>query len=113
MVRFFRENPNCRVAVVEKTDRLYPNFRDRVTLEDLDVEIHLPKEGQVISKDAKSQAKLVHGIQVVVARNTYRKPFDMIFLRAKNEEWRALRDDFRTLLPDCPATWPKLSAFGS
>lgn len=23
---------------------------------------------------------------------TYRKPFDVIFQRAKNEEWRALRD---------------------
>jgi DNA invertase Pin-like site-specific DNA recombinase len=69
MVRFFRENPNCRVAIVEKTDRLYRNFRDCVTLEDLEVEIHLPKEGQIISKDAKSQAKLVHGIQVVIARN--------------------------------------------
>ena len=69
MVRFFRENPNCRVAIVEKTDRLYRNFRDCVTLEDLEIEIHLPKEGQVISKDAKSQAKLVHGIQVVIARN--------------------------------------------
>ena len=48
--------------LVEKTDRLYRNFRDAVTLEDLDVEIHLVKEGQVISKDAKSQAKLIHGI---------------------------------------------------
>ncbi len=28
MVRFFRANPTCRVAVVEKTDRLYRNFRD-------------------------------------------------------------------------------------
>ncbi|MGH9861408.1 MAG: recombinase family protein, partial [Candidatus Acidiferrales bacterium] len=69
MVRFLRENPSCRVAIVEKTDRLYRNFRDCVTLEDLEIEIHLPKEGQVISKDAKSQAKLVHGIQVVIARN--------------------------------------------
>ena len=48
---------------------MYRNFRDCVTLEDLDVEIHLPKEGQVISKDSKSQAKLVHGIQLVIARN--------------------------------------------
>jgi site-specific DNA recombinase len=58
-----------RIAVVEKTDRLYRNFRDCVTLEDLEIEIHLPKEGQIISKDSKSQAKLVHGIQVVIARN--------------------------------------------
>src|SRR5216684_1239274 len=69
MLIFFSKNPVCRVLIVEKTDRLYRNFRDCVTLEDLDVEIHLPKEGQVISKDSKSQAKLVHGIQLVMARN--------------------------------------------
>ncbi|MGH9328435.1 MAG: recombinase family protein [Terriglobia bacterium] len=69
MVRFFRENASCRVAIVEKTDRLYRNFRDCVTLEDLEIEIHLPKEGRVIGKDSKSQAKLVHGIQVAIARN--------------------------------------------
>ncbi len=28
----------------------------------------------------------------------YRKPFDLIFQRARNEEWRALEDDFRTLI---------------
>src|SRR5215469_11339943 len=69
MVRFLRDHQTCRVVLVEKTDRLYRNFRDCVTLEELDVEIHLPKEGQVISKDSKSQAKLVHGIQLVIARN--------------------------------------------
>lgn len=55
--------------LVEKTDRLYRNFKDYVILEDLDVEIHLPKEGQVIGKNAKSQAKLAHGIHLVIARN--------------------------------------------
>jgi site-specific DNA recombinase len=69
MVRFLEKTPNCRTVIVEKTDRLYRNFRDCVTLEDLGVEIHLPKEGQIIGKDAKSQDKLVHGIQVVIARN--------------------------------------------
>jgi len=69
MVRFLRDHKTCRIVLVEKTDRLYRNFRDCVTLEDLDIEIHLPKEGQIISKDSKSQAKLVHGIQLVIARN--------------------------------------------
>ncbi len=69
MVRFLRDHKTCRVVLVKKTDWLYRNFRDCVTLEDLDVEIHLPKEGQIISKDSKSQAKLVHGIQLVIARN--------------------------------------------
>jgi site-specific DNA recombinase len=69
MVQFFTKNRDCRSVLVEKTDRLYRNFRDAVTLEDLDLEIHLVKEGQVISKDAKSQAKLIHGMQLVLARN--------------------------------------------
>jgi DNA invertase Pin-like site-specific DNA recombinase len=69
MVRFLEKHPQCRVVIVEKSDRLYRNFRDCVTLEDLGVEIHLPKEGQIIGKDSKSQAKLMHGIQVVMARN--------------------------------------------
>ena len=63
MVRFFEKHPNCRVVIVEKTDRLYRNFRDCVNLEDLGVEIHLPKEGQIIGKDAKSQDKLVHAFR--------------------------------------------------
>jgi site-specific DNA recombinase len=69
MVHFFEKHPNCRVVIVEKTDRLYRNFRDCVTLEDLGVEIHLTKEGQVLNKDSKSQAKLMHGFQLLIARN--------------------------------------------
>lgn len=69
MVKFFEKHPNCRVVIVEKTDRLYRNFRDSVTLEDLGVEIHLTKEGQVLNKDSKSQAKLMHGFQLLIARN--------------------------------------------
>ena len=69
MIRFFRQNRNSRTLIVEKTDRLYRNFRDYLTLEDLNVEIHLAKEGQVISKNSKSQAKLAHGIQLLFARN--------------------------------------------
>jgi site-specific DNA recombinase len=69
MVRFFEQNPNARCVIVEKTDRLYRNFRDCVTLEDLEVQIHLVKEGQVIEKNARSQAKLIHGMQTVIARH--------------------------------------------
>ena len=69
MVTWFKRNRSCRVLLVEKTDRLYRNLRDAVTLEDLDIETHLVKEGQVISKDSKSQAKLIHGIHLVMAKN--------------------------------------------
>src|SRR5437588_12531561 len=69
MVRFLKNNRECRNVLVEKTDRLYRNLKDAVTLEDLDIEIHLVKEGQIISKDANSQAKLIHGIHLVMAKN--------------------------------------------
>jgi site-specific DNA recombinase len=69
MVAWLKRNRSCRVLLVEKTDRLYRNLKDAVTLEELDIEIHLVKEGQIISKDAKSQAKLIHGINLVLARN--------------------------------------------
>ena len=69
MVLFFQKNPGCRTVIVEKTDRLYRNFKVYLILEDLGVEIHLAKEGQIISKDSKSQAKFMHGIQVLMARN--------------------------------------------
>src|ERR1700676_2478802 len=60
---------NITVDLALVTDRLYRNFRDYLTLEDLGVEIHLAKEGQIITKDSKSQAKFMHGIQVLMARN--------------------------------------------
>ena len=69
MVRFLRQNAYCHTIIVEKTDRLYRNFGDYVTLENMEVEIHLPKEGQIISKAARSQDKLLHGIQLVIAKN--------------------------------------------
>ena len=69
MVDYLKSNRSCRMLLVEKTDRLYRNFRDAVTLEDLDVEIHFVKESQVISKNSKSQVKLMHDIRLAIARN--------------------------------------------
>jgi len=69
MVTWFKRNRSCRILVVEKTDRLYRNFRDAVTLEDLDIEIHFVKEGSAVSKDSKSQTRLIQGMHLVMARN--------------------------------------------
>ena len=69
MVAFFKRNRSCRILLVEKTDRLYRNFRDAATLEDLEIEIHFVKEGQILSKDAKSPVKFMHDIRLAVARN--------------------------------------------
>jgi site-specific DNA recombinase len=68
MVKWLKKNRHCRAVLVEKTDRLYRNFHDHVTIEDLDIEVHLAKEGQIISKNSRSQERLMHGINLVLAR---------------------------------------------
>jgi site-specific DNA recombinase len=69
MIKLLRRSPSVRVVLVEKTDRLYRNFRDYVILEDLDIEIHLVKEGEILSRDARSSTKFMHGIKVLMAKN--------------------------------------------
>ncbi len=69
MVSWLRGNRSCRILLVEKIDRLYRNNRDPITIEDLDIETHFAKEGQVLSKDARSQVKLIHDIHLAIARN--------------------------------------------
>src|SRR5262245_60605063 len=47
MVVYLKAHPAVRVMLAEKTDRLYRNLKDWVTLDELDVEMHFPKEGVV------------------------------------------------------------------
>ncbi|MCY4008008.1 MAG: recombinase family protein [Rhodobacteraceae bacterium] len=69
MVAYLRQHSCVRVVLAEKTDRLYRNLRDWVTFDELGMEIHLPKEGVVLSRDSRSAEKLMHGIRVVMAKN--------------------------------------------
>jgi site-specific DNA recombinase len=69
MSEFLKSSRNCRAVLVEKTDRLYRNFRDALTLEELDLDIHLVKENEILSKDSKSHAKFHHGIRLLMAKN--------------------------------------------
>src|SRR6201984_3414894 len=69
MVAYLRVRPSVRVLLVEKTDRLYRNLKDWVTVDELDVEIHFPKEGVVLSRDSRSSEKFMHGIKVLMAKN--------------------------------------------
>ncbi len=69
MLAFLAEMPSVIAVLVEKTDRLYRNFRDYVTIDDLDLEIHLVKEGEVMSRDSRSHQKFIHGIKVLMAKN--------------------------------------------
>src|SRR5215472_1074414 len=69
MVAYLRTHPAVRVLLVEKTDRLYRNLKDWVTVDELDVEIHFPKEGVVLSRESRSSEKFMHGIKVLMAKN--------------------------------------------
>lgn len=69
MLSFLKTNTDIKTVLVEKTDRLYRNFKDYVTLEDYDLEVHLVKEGSIISKNSKSHDKFIHGIKVLMAKN--------------------------------------------
>jgi site-specific DNA recombinase len=76
MVDFFKKQTKtktpeqaCRIVLVEKTDRLYRNLKDWVTLDDLDLEIHFVKENVILSRDSRSSEKFIHGIKVLMAKN--------------------------------------------
>jgi len=70
MVDFLADHADqCRIILVEKTDRLYRNLRDYVTLDELDIEIHFVKENFVLSDDSRSTEKFMHGIKVLMAKN--------------------------------------------
>ena len=69
MVAYLKAHPSVRVMLVEKTDRLYRNLKDWVTVDELDVEMHFPKEGVVLSRKSRSSEKFMHGIKVLMAKN--------------------------------------------
>lgn len=73
MLDYLRTHTEVRVVLVEKTDRLFRNLKDYVLVEglveELGLEIHFVKEGQVLRPDSRSQDRLVQGIFAVLARN--------------------------------------------
>ena len=70
MVAFLEDAEQPRpILLVEKTDRLYRNIKDWVTIDDLGVEVHLVKEGVILSQDSRSSEKFMHGIRVLMAKN--------------------------------------------
>src|SRR5450759_1764313 len=69
MVTFLKANRTVRAMLVEKTDRLYRNLKDWVTVDELDVEMHFPKAGVVLSRESRSSETFMHGIKVLMAKN--------------------------------------------
>lgn len=70
MIAFIEEQDGrCQHILAEKTDRIYRNIKDWVIIEDLGVDLHLVKEGKIISSTAPSNDKFHHGIQVLMAKH--------------------------------------------
>src|SRR5260370_2787647 len=70
MLAFLRERKGTwRVRWVEKTDRLYRNLKEWVTLDEFDLEIHFVKENVILSSGSRSSEKFMHGIKVLMAKN--------------------------------------------
>ncbi|HBG48105.1 MAG TPA: hypothetical protein DDW90_01065 [Cyanobacteria bacterium UBA9971] len=70
MVKFLKKNKDVKTIIVEKTDRLYRNFKDYVLLDSFEgLEVHLVKEGAVLSENSRSHDKFIHGIKVLMAKN--------------------------------------------
>jgi site-specific DNA recombinase len=69
IIAYFKQHAECRVLLVEKTDRLYRNFKDYVTIDELNLEIHFVKENVILTNQSRSSEKFVHGIKVLMAKN--------------------------------------------
>jgi site-specific DNA recombinase len=69
MVAYLRDHPDCRDLLVEKTDRLYRNIKDWVTIDDLNLSVHFVKENSVLTRDSRSSEKFMHGMKVLMAKN--------------------------------------------
>lgn len=69
MLKFLKSSKDVNIILVEKTDRLYRNFKDYGELGEEDFEIHLVKENEILGKNASSHQKFIHGIKVLMAKN--------------------------------------------
>lgn len=73
MLKSLEENKNIKHILVEKTDRLLRNLFDHALLGDLvekeDIKVHLVKENVILTRDSKSNDKLIFGIKVLLSKN--------------------------------------------
>lgn len=69
MLQWLKKHSRCKVILVEKTDRLYRNFRDYVELDDLHLELHFVGENAVISEGSRGAEKLLQALKVALAKS--------------------------------------------
>ena len=80
LVDYIQENPNVRVIIVERTDRLTRNFPDDAIIEklvnDLGVRVFSVTEGEIMKPNSSSSDKLINRFQVLVAESDSNKISD-------------------------------------
>ncbi|MFH1047830.1 MAG: recombinase family protein, partial [Patescibacteria group bacterium] len=73
MLKFIESNKKVTAILVEKTDRLYRNFKDYGIIDDLmnerSLTVYLVKEREILNKNSTSQQKFIHGIKTLMAKN--------------------------------------------
>ena len=74
MVAYLKAHPAVRVMLVEKTDRLYRNLKDWVTVDELEVEIHFLKENVVLSRGVPLLGKVHARHQGADGEELHRQP---------------------------------------
>ena len=68
MIKFLKTSKDCNTILVEKTDRLYRNLPDYVTVDNLQLDLNFIKEGCVISPTSHSSEKFMHLLKVGMAK---------------------------------------------
>jgi site-specific DNA recombinase len=69
MLAYIEKHKDIHCILVEKTDRLYRNFKDYGLIDDLKIEVRLIKENEIIGPNASAHVKLVQAIKVAIAKN--------------------------------------------
>lgn len=68
MLKYIEAN-SIDAILAEKTDRVYRNLKDYLTLDEFkQLEVHLVKENMIISEKSSSHIKFMHGIKVLMAK---------------------------------------------
>jgi DNA invertase Pin-like site-specific DNA recombinase len=68
MLSYLKKNKDVKTVLVEKTDRLYRNLPDYVTIDGLNLDLHFVKEGVILNDNSHSSEKFMHLIKVGMAK---------------------------------------------
>lgn len=68
MLSYLKKHKSVKTILVEKTDRLYRNLPDYVTIDGLHLDLHFVKEGVILNDNSHSSEKFMHLIKVGMAK---------------------------------------------